>query len=135
MARNTLLSIIPAQTTSRFREGSILPGCSPRSGSIPAVTTKGRCYNSKTKKYSKPINVPGAAQTYIHSVNSAGGIVFLLVRLERQSLWRTADRQDVFSDPKGPDYTKPDDINDKRDVVGRFESTSSRSEQSLEATY
>lgn len=40
-----------------------------------------------------------------------------------------------FSDPKGPDYTKPDDINDKRDVVGRFESTSSRSEQSLEATY
>jgi probable HAF family extracellular repeat protein len=98
---------------------------------------EGALYNSKTKKYSNPINVPGAAQTYIHSINSAGDIVFSWYDSggNAHGALRMAKKFYTFSDPKGPNYTKPDGINDKREIVGRFEPTGSKFEQSFEATY
>ena len=41
----------------------------------------------------------------------------------------------TFSDPKAQDYSRPDGINDKHEIVGRFEPTGSKFEQSFEATY
>jgi hypothetical protein len=40
-----------------------------------------------------------------------------------------------FSDPNGPDYTRPDGINDKGEIVGRFEQTGAMYEQGFGATY
>jgi hypothetical protein len=98
---------------------------------------EGAVYNSKTKKYSKPINVPGAAQTYIHSINSAGDIVFSWYDSSGNSFGAvlTGEKFYKFSDPKGPDYTRPDGINDKGEIVGRYEPTGATFEQGFEATY
>jgi probable HAF family extracellular repeat protein len=98
---------------------------------------EGALYNSKSKKYSKPINVPGAAQTYIHSINNAGDIVFSWYDSSGKAYGAllTGKTFYKFSDPKGPDYTKPDGINDKREIVGRYEPTGAKFEQSFEATY
>ena len=94
-------------------------------------------YNSKTKKYSKPITVPGAAQTYAHSINNAGDIVFSWDDSSGNSFGAllTGKKFYKFSDPKAPDYTRPDGINDKREIVGRYEPAGSKFEQSFEATY
>jgi probable HAF family extracellular repeat protein len=94
-------------------------------------------YNTKTKKYSKPITVPGAAQTYVHSINNAGDIVFSWYDSSGNAhgALRIGKTFYTFSDPKGPNYTKSDGINDKREIVGRFEPTGSKFEKSFEATY
>jgi len=103
---------------------------------------EGGTYNSKTKKYSKkPINVPGAVQTYIHSINNAGDIVFSWYDSSGNSYGALRMREGknfkfyTFSDPKGPNYTRPDGINDRREIVGRYESTGAQYEQGFEATY
>jgi uncharacterized membrane protein len=94
-------------------------------------------YNTETKKYSNPITVPGAAQTYIHSINNSGDIVFSWDDSSGNSFGALLMGKKFykFSDPKAPDYTRPDGINDKREIVGRFEPTGSKFEQSFEATY
>ena len=94
-------------------------------------------YNSKTKKYGMPITVPGAAQTYVHSINSAGDIVFSWDDSSGNSFGALlmGKKFYTFSDPKGPDYTRPDGINDKREIVGRYEPTGAQFEQSFTATY
>lgn len=98
---------------------------------------EGATYNSKTKRYSKPINVPGATQTYIHSVNSAGDIVLSWYDSTGNSFGALLmDRKFYkFSDPEGPEFTKPDGINDKREIVGRYEPTGAKFEHSFKATY
>jgi len=98
---------------------------------------EGATYNSKTGTYSKPINVPGAAQTYIHSINSAGDIVFSWYDSSGKAYGalRMGKKFYKFSDPKGPDYTKPDGINDKRAIVGRYEPSGAQYEQGFETNY
>jgi len=102
---------------------------------------EGATYNTKTGAYSKPINVPGAASTYIHSINNAGDIVFSWYDSSGNGHGALRMREGKkfkfykFSDPKGPDYTKPDGINDKREIVGRYEQTGHKFEQSFEAKY
>lgn len=98
---------------------------------------EGATYNSKSKKYSRPINVPGAVQTYIHSINNAGDIVFSWYDSAGNSFGalRMGKKFYIFSDPKGPDYTRPDGINDNHEIVGRYEPTGSQFEQGFEATY
>ena len=94
-------------------------------------------YNSKKKKYSNPITVPGAAQTYVHSINNAGDIVFSWDDSSGNSFGAllTGKKFYIFSDPKAPDYTRPDGINDKHEIVGRYEPTWSKFEQSFEVIY
>jgi uncharacterized membrane protein len=94
-------------------------------------------YNTKTRKYSKPITVPGAAQTYVHSINNAGDIIFSWDDSNGNSFGALLKRKKfyTFSDPKAPDYTRPDGINDKGEIIGRYEPTGSKFEKSFEATY
>jgi uncharacterized membrane protein len=94
-------------------------------------------YNTKTQKYSKPITVRGAAQTYVHSIDNAGDIVFSWDDSSGNSFGAllTGKKFYKFSDPKAPDYTRPDGINDKHEIVGRFERTGHKFEKSFEATY
>lgn len=99
-------------------------------------------YNSKTKKYRKLPNVPGAAQTYVHSINSAGDIVFSWDDSNNNSYGALCTnctsksrKWSTFSDPKSPDYTKPDGINDNHEIVGRIEPTGPPYEQGFKATY
>ena len=75
------------------------------------------------------------------SINNAGDIVFSwydssgnghgALRMREGKKFKFYE----FSDPKGPDYTKPDGINDKREIVGRYEQTGHKFEQSFEAKY
>jgi hypothetical protein len=98
---------------------------------------EGALYNSKTKKYSNPINVPGSVQTYIHSINRAGDIVFSWDDSSGNAYGALLMGKKFykFSDPKGPDYTKSDGINDQREIVGRYKPTGAKFEQSFEASY
>ena len=93
-------------------------------------------YNTKTKQYGPPIKVPGADQTYVHSINNAGDIVFSWDDSSgAHGALLIGKKFYKFSDPKGPDYTKPDGINDKHEIVGRYEQTGHKFEQSFEAKY
>ena len=79
-------------------------------------------YNSATQEYSAPINVPGAAQTYVHSINNAGDIVFSCYDASGNSYGALFTGGEFYTllDPHGPDYTRPDGINDSLDIVGRW---------------
>jgi uncharacterized membrane protein len=97
---------------------------------------EGATYNSVTQEYSAPINVPGAAQTFIHSINNAGDIVFSSYDASGNSYGAVMIGQEfyTFSDPRGPNYTRPDGINDALDIVGRYEVTGGKFEKGFQAT-
>jgi uncharacterized membrane protein len=96
---------------------------------------EGATYDSVTQEYSAPINVPGAAETYIHSINNTGDIVFSCYDASGNSYGAVMIGQEfyTFSDPHGPTYTRPDGINDALDIVGRFEVTGGKFEKGFEA--
>jgi probable HAF family extracellular repeat protein len=105
---------------------------------------EGALYYSKTGKYSTPINVPGAVRTKMHSINNAGDIVIgwsypPAGKNPHGALCRnctsTSRKWSRFSDPKGPDDTVADGINDKHEIVGYYASTGAQYYEGYEATY
>lgn len=95
---------------------------------------EGALYNGK--KYTT-IKVPGAVQSVAHSINNNGDVVFAWIDSSGNyhGALRMGGKYYKFNDPKGPNNTRPDGINDQRTVAGRFLATGKSTYQGFSATY
>ena len=82
-------------------------------------------YNSTTKKYTK-IDVPGAASTTVHAINSKGDIDYTIFDSanNRHGVLFHAGVFYTFDDPQGTNATRADGLNDSLVLVGRSSPTS-----------
>ncbi len=101
-------------------------------------------YNSKTRKYGKLINVPGAANSFAHQIDTAGDIVYTWTdssssfhhgALCTNCTSNSPGWHKFVDDPKGPDTTRADGINDNQTIVGRFVDAKTDTFEGFKATY
>jgi len=81
-------------------------------------------YNSTTKKFTK-INVPGAASTTVHAINSKGDICYTIFdsAANRHGVLFHSNVFYTFDDPLGKNATRADGLNDTLVLVGRSSPT------------
>jgi uncharacterized membrane protein len=107
-----------------------------------AGNSESSLYDSKTKEYSKkPINVPDAASSWAHLIDTAGDIVYRWTDsagITHGALCTKCTSNGrkyyKFDDPKGSNL-RADGINDHRTIVGRFIPTKSSEFEGFKATY
>jgi hypothetical protein len=77
------------------------------------ITLNGRGY--------KNVNVPGAEQSIVHGINRFGDRVYTIFDSKGEhGVLFLKGRYLKFDDPKGPNTTRADGLNDKLEIVGRY---------------